>query len=281
MQNQSLLRGLMKRLLSPTAFIACLVLLLVVLLAVLAPWLGTVNPTDINPASRLAPPGAEHWLGSDAFGRDIYSRVVYGARVSIIVGLGAAVLSVFFGLVIGIIAGYFPLLDAIIMRVMDGIMAIPSILLAIALVSLTGGSLMTVLVAIVIPEVPRVVRLVRSVIFSIRHEPYVEAALTLGTRVPKIIFKHIIPNTWAPLIVQGTYIFAASILIEATLSFLGAGLPPEIPSWGNIMADGRMFFQLYPGLVLYPGLLLAFTLLSVNILGDVLRDELDPRMVKK
>src|SRR5690606_22730226 len=162
MQNQSLLRGLMKRLLSPTAFIACLILLLVVLLAVLAPWLGTVNPTDINPASRLAPPGKEHWLGSDAFGRDIYSRVVYGARVSIIVGLGAALLSVFFGLIIGIIAGYFPLLDAVIMRVMDGIMAIPSILLAIALVSLTGGSLMTVLVAIVIPEVPRVVRLVRS-----------------------------------------------------------------------------------------------------------------------
>lgn len=281
MQHHSLLRGLWKRMLSPTAFIACSLLLLVVLLAILAPWLGTTDPTQINPASRLSPPGTEHWLGSDAFGRDIYSRVVYGARVSIVVGLGAAALSLFFGLLIGIVAGYFPLLDAVIMRVMDGIMAIPAILLAIALVSLTGGSLLTVLVAIVIPEVPRVVRLVRSVIFSIRNEPYVEAALTLGTRVPKIIFRHIIPNTWAPLIVQGTYIFAASILIESTLSFLGAGLPPEIPSWGNMMADGRMFFQLYPSLVLYPGLLLAFTLLSVNILGDILRDELDPRMVKK
>lgn len=281
MQHHSLLRSLWKRMLSPTAFIACSILLLVVLLAVLAPWLGTIDPTQINPSTRLAPSGAEHWLGSDAFGRDIYSRVVYGARVSIIVGLGAAALSLFFGLLIGILAGYFPVLDAIIMRVMDGIMAIPAILLAIALVSLTGGSLVTVLVAIVIPEVPRVVRLVRSVIFSIRNEPYVEAAVTLGTRVPKIIFRHIIPNTWAPLIVQGTYIFAASILIESTLSFLGAGLPPEIPSWGNMMADGRMFFQLYPSLVLYPGLLLAFTLLSVNILGDILRDELDPRMVKK
>lgn len=281
MQHQSLLRGLCKRLLSPTAFIACAILLLVALLAVFAPWLGTTDPIQINPASRLLPPGAEHWLGSDAFGRDIYSRVLYGARVSIAVGLGAAAMSLFFGLLIGIVAGYFPVLDAIIMRVMDGIMAIPAILLAIALVSLTGGSLLTVLVAIVIPEVPRVVRLVRSVIFSIRSEPYVEAALTLGTRIPKIIFRHIIPNTWAPLIVQGTYIFAASILIESTLSFLGAGLPPEIPSWGNIMADGRMFFQLYPSLVLYPGLLLAFTLLSVNVLGDILRDELDPRMVKK
>lgn len=281
MQHHSLLRSLWERMLSPTAFIACSILLLVVLLAVLAPWLDTIDPTQINPSSRLAPPGAEHWLGSDAFGRDIYSRVVYGARVSIIVGLGAAALSLILGLLIGILAGYFPVLDAIIMRIMDGIMAIPAILLAIALVSLTGGSLVTVLVAIVVPEVPRVVRLVRSVIFSIRNEPYVEAAVTLGTRVPKIIFRHIIPNTWAPLIVQGTYIFAASILIESTLSFLGASLPPEITSWGNMMADGRMFFQLYPSLVLYPGLLLAFTLLSVNILGDILRDELDPRMVKK
>ncbi|MCQ9618206.1 ABC transporter permease [Paenalcaligenes niemegkensis] len=281
MTERTLLKGLLRRLLSPTAFTACSLLLLVVLMAVLAPWLGTIDPIQINPTSRLAPIGAEHWLGSDAFGRDIYSRVIYGARVSIIVGLGAAGLSLFFGLIIGILAGYFPVFDAIIMRVMDGIMAIPSILLAIALVSLTGGSLLTVLVAIIIPEVPRVVRLVRSVILSIRHEPYVEAAITLGTRTPRIIFRHIIPNTWAPLIVQGTYIFASAILIESTLSFLGAGLPPEIPSWGNMMADGRMFFQLYPGLVLYPGVFLALTLLSVNILGDILRDELDPRMVKK
>jgi len=229
----------------------------------------------------LSPPSAEHWFGSDPFGRDVYSRVIYGARVSLIVGLGAALISLFFGLIIGVLAGYFRVLDAIIMRIMDGVMAIPNILLAIALVSLAGGSLTTVLVAIVIPEVPRVVRLVRSVILSIRTEPYVEAAVTLGTRVPTIIFKHIIPNTWAPLIVQCTYIFAAAILIEATLSFLGAGLPPEIPSWGNIMAEGRKYFQIYPSMVFFPGLFLALTLLSVNILGDVLRDELDPRMVKR
>ncbi|NHC60058.1 ABC transporter permease [Paenalcaligenes suwonensis] len=281
MQPYSLWRGLLSRLLSPAAFLACTIVILVIAMAVLAPIISTTDPIQINPASRLSPISAEHWLGSDAFGRDMYSRVVYGAQVSMVVGLGAALFSLTLGLFIGVLAGYFPLFDAIIMRVMDGIMAIPSILLAIALVSLTGSSLLTVLVAIVIPEIPRVVRLVRSVILSIRTEPYVEAAITLGSRIPKIIVTHIIPNTWAPLIVQGTYIFASAILIESTLSFLGAGLPPEIPSWGNIMADGRMFFQLYPGLVLYPGILLALTLLSVNVLGDVLRDELDPRMIKR
>ena len=190
-------------------------------------------------------------------------------------------MSILLGLLIGVVAGYFRTADAIIMRVMDGVMAIPSILLAIALVSLTGGSILTVLVAITIPEVPRVVRLVRSVILSVRTEPYVEAAVSLGTRVPTLLVRHMIPNTMAPLIVQGTYVFAAAILTEATLSFLGAGLPPEIPSWGNMMSEGRMYFQLLPGLILYPGLALAFTLLSVNVLGDVVRDVLDPKMVKK
>ena len=275
------LPALKRQLKSPTTFLACLIMLFMVVIAILAPWLNTIDPTQIDPASRLSPPSAEHWFGSDPFGRDVYSRVIYGARVSLIIGLGAALISLFFGLIIGVLAGYFRVLDAIIMRIMDGVMAIPNILLAIALVALAGGSLTTVLIAIVIPEVPRVVRLVRSVILSIRTEPYVEAAVTLGTRVPTIIFKHIIPNTWAPLIVQCTYIFAAAILIEATLSFLGAGLPPEIPSWGNIMAEGRKYFQIYPSMIFFPGLFLALTLLSVNILGDVLRDELDPRMVKR
>jgi len=220
-------------------------------------------------------------LGTDAFGRDTYSRVLYGARVSLIVGLGAMLASIVLGLVIGVIAGYFRAADAIIMRIMDGIMAIPSILLAIALVSLTGGTLLTVLVAITVPEIPRVVRLVRGVILSVRSEPYVEAAVSLGTRLPRLLATHMVPNTVAPLIVQGTFIFASAILTEATLSFLGAGLPTEIPSWGNMMADGRTYFQLRPGLVLYPGVVLALTLLSVNILGDVLRDVLDPKIAKK
>ncbi|PJX20971.1 peptide ABC transporter permease [Advenella sp. S44] len=261
--------------------IAFVLFLLIIVVAVFAPMLGTVDPVAINPAERLAKLSSAHWLGTDAFGRDTYSRALYGARVSLIVGIGATVMSLIAGLLIGVIAGYFRFADGIIMRVMDGIMAIPGILLAIALVSLTGGSLITVLVAITIPEIPRVVRLVRGVILSVRSEPYVEAAVSLGTRVRTILWRHMIPNTIAPLIVQGTYIFAAAILTEATLSFLGAGLPPEIPSWGNMMSEGRMYFRMLPGLILYPGILLALTLLCVNVLGDVLRDVLDPRMAKK
>ena len=279
--KDTLLAQLKHALKSPPVFIAFAIFTLVVVLSILAPVLGTVDPIAIDPAQRFAGVSPLHWLGTDAYGRDTYSRVLYGARVSLIVGLGAMVASIALGLVIGVIAGYFRAADAIIMRVMDGIMAIPSILLAIALVSLTGGTLVTVLVAITVPEIPRVVRLVRGVILNVRSEPYVEAAVSLGSRLHRLLLRHMVPNTVAPLIVQGTFIFASAILTEATLSFLGAGLPTEIPSWGNMMADGRMYFQLQPGLVLYPGVVLALTLLSVNVLGDVLRDVLDPKMAKK
>jgi peptide/nickel transport system permease protein len=261
--------------------LALALLAVIVLAAICAPLMGTSDPTQLDPGARLRGIGAGHWLGTDAYGRDVYSRVIYGARVSLAVGLGAALFSVFFGLVIGVLAGYFRWFDGIVMRVMDGLMAIPSILLAIALVSLSGSSLTTVLVAIMIPEVPRVVRLVRSVILSVRNEAYVEAAISLGTPTFRIMTRHLIPNTIAPMIVQGTYIFAAAILTEAVLSFLGAGVPPETPSWGNIMADGRSYFQLIPGLVLYPGVLLSITVLSVNVLGDAMRDALDPRLSKR
>ena len=266
---------------SGPALIAMAVLAMVILMAALAPLLATADPVAINPVERFAASSAGHPFGTDAFGRDTYSRVLYGARVSLVVGAGAALVSVGIGLVVGVLAGYFRAVDSLIMRAMDGIMAIPSILLAIALISITGASLMTVLVAITIPEIPRVVRLVRSVILNVRSEAYVEAAVTLGTPVWRILVRHMAPNTVAPLIVQGTFIFASAILTEATLSFLGAGLPTEIPSWGNIMSEGRSYFQLYPGLVLYPGLALALTLLSVNVLGDVLRDMLDPKMAKR
>lgn len=280
--NAPTLFALLRRMLeSGPALAAFLILMVIVFIALFATFLGTVDPVAIDPSQRLGHMSQMHWLGTDAFGRDTYSRVMYGARVSLIVGGGAAFISVALGLIIGVIAGYFRMADAIIMRVMDGIMAIPGILLAIALVSLTGASLLTVLVAITIPEIPRVVRLVRGVILTVRSEPYVEAAISLGTRVPKLLFRHMVPNTVAPLIVQGTYIFAAAILTEATLSFLGAGLPPEIPSWGNMMAQGRMYFRLMPGLILYPGIFLALTLLSVNVLGDAMRDVLDPRMARK
>lgn len=261
--------------------IALAILAVAVIMAVLAPWLGTIDPTQIDPTQRLKPMSAAHWLGTDAYGRDVYSRVIYGARVSLVVGIGVAIFSIAAGLVIGVAAGYFRWVDAIVMRIMDGIMAIPGVLLAIALVSLSGASLTTVMVAITIPEVPRVVRLVRSVILGVKNEPYVEAAVSLGTPTLALTIRHLVPNTVAPLIVQGTYIFASAILTEAILSFLGAGVPPETSSWGNIMAEGRAFFQLIPGLVLYAGLVLSMVVLSVNVLGDALRDALDPRMSRR
>ena len=270
---------------------------LVVLLAIAAaaPWLGTVDPTMFDAGSRDLVPGKsgemmtfdgdllEHtfWFGSDSLGRDIYSRVIYGTRVSLFVGVVVALVSLAFGILIGLVAGYIRWLDGILMRVMDGIMAIPAILIAIALVAMWRPSLTTVIIAIAIPEIPRVTRLVRSLVLTIREEPYVEAAISLGTPTWKIMFGHILPNTIAPLVVQGTFICAAAILIEAILSFLGVGLPPDIPTWGNIMAEGRIAFNEYPHTVFIPGVFLTITVLAVNILGDGLRDTLDPKMAKR
>ena len=270
-------------------------LVLLVLVAIAAPWLGTVDPTLFDAASRDLRPGeageittlegetVKHVfpMGSDSFGRDIYSRVLYGTRVSLVVGLTAALLALFFGVICGLSAGYIRWLDGLVMRVMDGIMAIPAILIAIAVVALWRASLPSVVIAIAIPEIPRVTRLVRSLVLSIREEPYVEAAVSLGTPTAKIMFGHILPNTMAPLLVQGTYICAFAILLEAILSFLGVGLPPDIPTWGNIMAEGRVQFVEYPHNVFFPGVFLAITVLAVNILGDGLRDTLDPKMAKR
>jgi peptide/nickel transport system permease protein len=270
-------------------------LVLLLALAATAPWLGTVDPTLFDAASRDLRPGESgeiltldgetlkhrFLMGSDSFGRDIYSRVLYGTRVSLAVGLASALAALAIGVVLGLAAGYFRWLDGPLMRVMDGIMAIPAVLIAIALVALWRASLPTVIVAIAIPEIPRVTRLVRALVLSIREEPYVEAAVALGTPARKIMFGHILPNTVAPLLVQGTYICAFAILLEAILSFLGVGLPPDIPTWGNIMAEGRVQFVDYPHNVFFPGVFLAVTVLAVNILGDGLRDTLDPKMAKR
>jgi len=265
----------------PIAAIGATILLAVVVAAVFAPVLWTSDPISLNPANRLKPPSAAAWLGTDMYGRDVWSRLVYGTRVSLTVGLSAAVLSIALGLVIGMVAGYVRWLDGVVMRVMDGLMAIPGILLAIALVSLSGASLTTVIVAITIPEIPRVVRLVRSIVLSVREEPYVEAAISVATPTMKILRKHILPNTIPPLIVQATYVCASAMLTEAILSFLGAGTPPEVPSWGNMMSEGRLFLPLAPGIVLFPGIALALTILAVNVLGDGLRDKLDPKLARR
>lgn len=266
---------------SPLALIATIILLVITLSALFAPWLVPHDPVRLQPAVRLKPPSQAFWLGTDAFGRDLFSRIITGGRISLVVGVLAAVCAVIFGLLLGLLAGYIRWVDAVLMRMVDGLMAIPSILLAIAIVSLWGASLWTVLVAITIPEVPRVVRLVRSLVLSAREEPYVEAAISAGTPTWLIMRRHLVPNTLAPLIIQGTYICASAILTEAILSFLGAGINPETPSWGNIMAEGRIYFQINPGIVLWPGLVVSVAILSINLLGDAVRDALDPRMAKR
>jgi peptide/nickel transport system permease protein len=256
-------------------------LFLMVLAAVFAPLLSSIDPQALAPARRVRQPSAEYWFGTDMLGRDVYTRVIYGTRVSLIVGFSVAVLSSILGLAVGLVSGFIRVADGVIMRVMDGLMSIPPILLAIALMAATRGSVQNVIIAITIAEIPRVSRLVRSVVLSLREQPYVEAAIAAGTTTPRIIIRHILPNTLAPLTVQATFICAAAMITEAILSFIGAGTPPIIPSWGNIMAEGRALWQVAPYIVFFPALFLSLTVLSVNLLGDGLRDALDPRLAKR
>ena len=265
---------------NPTIVMGALLLLMMLIIALLASHL-TPDPMKLNPIKRLRVPGEGMLFGTDMYGRDVFARTLHGSRISLLVGLSAAAVSTLFGLTFGLMAGYNRLFDTIVMRFMDGIMAIPSILLAIALVSLTGASVGIVIVAISIPEIPRVVRLVRSVVLTIREQPYVEAAISVGARLPRILLRHILPNTLAPLIVQATYVCASAMITEAILSFLGAGTPPDIPSWGNVISEGRQYFQRAPWIIFFPGVFLTITVLAVNILGDGLRDGLDPRIARQ
>jgi peptide/nickel transport system permease protein len=264
----------------PTVAFGGALLILMVLMAVLAPYLGTVDPTTLNTSRRTREPSALSWFGTDMLGRDIYSRVVYGARVSLTVGFSVAILASIAGLAIGLVSGMVRWADGVIMRVMDGLMSIPPILLAVALMALTRGSIGNVVMAITIAEIPRVSRLVRGVVLSLREQPYVDAAVAAGTRTPMIILRHILPNTLAPMTVQATYICASAMIVEAILSFIGAGVPPIVPSWGNIMADGRVVWQVKPFIVFFPAVFLSVTVLAVNLLGDGMRDALDPRLAK-
>ena len=272
-----------------------LVLVVLLALALAAPLLGTVDPSAMDSAHINTEAGERgefalldgssvthrFWMGTDNFGRDIYSRVLYGTRTSLLVASFTAVVAIAIGALLGMLAGYFRAVDAVLMRVMDGLMAIPAILLAIALVAALGATLWTVVVAIAIPEIPRVTRLVRSLVLTLREEPFVEAARALATPTAVILWRHILPNAMAPLIVQGTFIAASAVLTEAILSFLGLGLPADVPTWGNIMAEGRVQFTQYPSNVLFPALFLVPTVLAINLLGDGLRDVLDPKFAKR
>lgn len=279
----------------PAIIIPAVLLGLIALVAIAAPLLDTIDPIAINPTMRNKASGVvetlrladgatrrfTHWMGTDSLGRDVYSRVLYGARVSLLVGTLVSIVSVSIGLLIGLLAGYLRWLDGIVMRLMDGLMAIPPILLAIGVVSLSRAGLPAVVIAISVPEIPRVVRLVRSIVLTIREEPFVEAAVTAGTPLMPLLWRHILPNCIAPLIVQATFVCASAVVVESILSFLGVGIPPEVPSWGNVMASGRQYFRLFPGQILFPGIFLAVTVLCVNVLGDALRDRLDPKLKRR
>ncbi len=265
---------------NPTIVAGGVLLVLLIGLAVAAPWISG-DPFKQTPVNRLRPPSEKFWFGTDRYGRDVFARTLHGARISLTVGFAVAAISSVLGLLLGLLCGYFRRIDAVLMRVMDGLMAIPSILLAIALITLTRPGLAIVIVAIVIPEVPRIVRVVRSVVLAIKTQPYIESAISGGTRTTKLLARHVLPNAMAPLIVQATYVCASAMLTEAGLSFLGAGVPLEIPSWGNIIAQSRDFFQIAPWAIFIPGAFLAVTVLAVNMLGDGLRDRLDPRLARR
>jgi len=265
----------------PTTIAGAVLLALMILMALLAPWLGTVDPQALLPLHRLKPPSAAHWFGTDMLGRDLYSRVVYGARVSLIVGLSVALFGSVVGVFLGMVTGFVRIIDTVLMRVMDGLMSIPSVLLAIALMALTRASIGNVIFAITVAEVPRMTRLVRGVVLGLREQPFVEAAIASGTGFFPILWRHIMPNTLAPVLVQGTFIAASAMITEAALSFIGAGTPPNVPSWGNIMAEGRSLFQVAYYIILFPGIFLSLTVLAINLLGDGLRDALDPRLARR
>lgn len=264
----------------PWTIVCALILCLFIAIAIFAPWF-TGDPLLIRPALRLKPPSDAAWWGTDHLGRDVFARAMHGTRMSLIVGFSVAALSAIPGVAIGIFAGMSRIGGAIVMRIIDAMMAIPAVLLAIALAALLQPGLTTVIIAIAVPEIPRMVRLVRSVVLSVRQQPYVDAAISVGTHGGKLVWLHILPNTIAPVIVQATYAAASAIIASAVLSFLGVGTPTDIPSWGGMMADARKFFQFHPMLMAYPGVMLSMLVLATNVLGDRLSDALDPRKVVK
>jgi peptide/nickel transport system permease protein len=269
----------LRRLLGNHSVVAgALILLVFVLAALFAGVLSTHNPTRLAPASRLLPPSAGHILGTDEFGRDIWSLVLYGSRISLLVGVTTMLLTSIGGIVVGLVAGYSRRLDTVVMRVMDGLMAFPAILLAIALMAVRGPGVWNVIFALSIVYMPRTAMLIRSTVLSIRELDYIQAARALGREDAAIAVRHILPNCVGPLLVQGSFVFAYAILAEAILGFLGVGVPPYVPSWGNVIASGKNVIREAFWVSLFPGVALTLAGLSLNLLGDGLRDLLDPRL---
>ncbi len=266
---------------NPTMVAGIAVVLVMLLIAICAPLIASSDAGDVDPFNRFAEPQADFWFGTDNLGRDVFSRTIFGTRISLTVGLSVALVSLICAILIGLPAGYYPKLDTVIMRLMDGLMSIPSVLLAMAMMALLGGSMQNVIIALTVVETPRAVRVVRSSVLSLREQMFVDAARAVGVPPIRILARYILPNTMAPLIIQATFICAAAILTEAYLSFLGAGPPPEIPSWGNVMAEGRNFISRAVWVIFFPGLFLTITVLGVNLAGDGLRDSLDPKLRRR
>ena len=270
-----LLRAVVRR---KIALVGAVLVTVNLVVALLAGAIGRVDPQRLDVKARLAAPSAAHWFSTDDVGRDVWSRVIHGARLSMLVGGSVVLFAAVAGLFFGLLGGYYPTLDNVLMRVMDGLMAFPGIILAIALMASLGPSVMNVIIALGVVYVPRVARIVRGSVLVIRETPYVEAARALGVPDGAVLIRHVLPNCVSPVIVQVTFIFAAAVLGEAALSFLGVGIPPQIPSWGNVLGEGRLYLQQAPWLTLFPGAAIMACILGLNLFGDGLRDLLDPKL---
>lgn len=263
----------------PMMLTSVLILTTFAVIAVFSPLL-TSDPAHLNPLQRLKPPSAAHWFGTDHVGRSVLARTLWGTQVSLSIGISVAFVTTITGVTIGVFAGYLRLADGIIMRIMDAVMAVPALLLAIALVATVGSSPVVLITAISVPEIPRMARMVRASVLVLREQPFVEASITCGGRTHTVLIRHILPAAAGPVMVQATYVFASAMILEAILSFLGAGTPPHVPSWGNMMAEGRQYLQIAPWIVAFPAICLSAVVLAVNLLGDGLRDMLDPALSK-
>ncbi|HWL82808.1 MAG TPA: ABC transporter permease [Roseomonas sp.] len=269
----------LRRLFRHRLFVTGLILFgIIAFMAAAAPWITDINPNRLSMRNKFLPPGGDFVLGTDNFGRSLWSRVVWGARLSVIIGISVVALNAVFGTLIGALAGYFRRLDNLLMRINDALMAFPAILLAIGVTAMLGPSTANVIIALGIVYVPRTARIVRSSVIVLREMEYVQAAIAAGAGHWRILRHHILPNAMAPMIVQLSFLFAYAVLSEATLSFLGLGAVPPTPTWGNIMAEGRDFMRDAPWIIAIPGVTLMITVLGLNMLGDGLRDVLDPRL---